>query len=102
MMVTMNWLLIALTALAVARVTRLLTRDRILRAPRDKILAALPDDSLTAYVIVCDWCISMYMGAAAALIGAALNWWPWTWAPILTLAYSHTTGWLASREGDVP
>lgn len=97
----MTPLLIVLTGLAVARVTRLLTRDRILDAPRDRILLRLDARGLLAYLIVCDWCTSIYVGAAAAVTGAALDWWPWTWAPILALAYSQVTGWFASREGDV-
>jgi hypothetical protein len=87
-------------ALATARVTRLITRDRILDAPRRAVLRALPDDHLLAYLVVCDWCVSVYTGTLAAVGGAWAGWWPWTWAPALALAFSYVTGWLASREGE--
>lgn len=99
-METYPLVLMVVMALATARVTRLVTRDRILRAPRRAVLLALPDDSLLAYVVVCDWCISMYVGTLAAVGGAWAGWWDWWFAPILALAYSHVTGWLASKEGD--
>lgn len=93
-------LLIVVMALATARATRLVTRDRILQAPRRAVLRALPDDSLLAYLIVCDWCVSVYTGALAAAGGAWAGWWPWAWTPALMLAFSYVTGYLASREGE--
>jgi hypothetical protein len=99
-METYPLLMVVVMALATARVTRLVTRDRILRAPRRAVLRALPDDHLLAYLVVCDWCVSFYTGALAAVGGAWAGWWPWAWAPALALAFSHVTGWLASREGE--
>ncbi|MFB7936663.1 hypothetical protein [Streptomyces sp. NPDC056049] len=93
-------LIVVVMALATARVTRLVTRDRILQAPRRAVLRALPDDSMLAYLIVCDWCVSMYTGTLAAAGGAWAGWWAWWWVPALALAFSYTTGWLASREGE--
>ncbi|MFD3535229.1 hypothetical protein [Streptomyces sp. NPDC058664] len=93
-------LMVVVMALATARVTRLVTRDRILDAPRRAVLRALPDDNLLAYLVVCDWCVSVYTGAAAAAVGAWAGWWSWAWVPALLLAFSYVTGWLASREGE--
>lgn len=93
-------LMMVVMALATARVTRLVTRDRILQAPRRAILRALPDEHLLAYLIVCDWCMSIYTGTLAAAVGAWAGWWSWAWVPALLLAFSHVTGWLASREGE--
>lgn len=92
---------IVLTVLAIARVTRLVTSDRITEAPRNfllrKLLVRRPE-SLTAYLIVCSWCSSVYVGAAAA--GAWYAWGATMWyqAAVLALAASHVTGVLASRE----
>lgn len=99
-METYPLLMVVVMALATARTTRLVTRDRILQAPRGAVLRALPDESLLAYLIVCDWCVSMYTGALAAVGGAWAGWWAWWVVPALTLAFSYVTGFLASREGE--
>lgn len=92
--------LIVVMALATARATRLVTRDRIFDAPRNAVLRALPDGHLLAYLVICDWCVSVYTGTLAAVGGAWAGWWPWSWAPALMLSFSYVTGWLASREGE--
>lgn len=93
-------LIVVLMALATARVTRLITRDRLFDAPRNAVLRALPDGHLVAYLVTCDWCVSVYTGALAAAGGAWTGWWPWSYAPALALAFSYVTGYLASREGE--
>ena len=93
-------LIVVVMALATARVTRIVTRDRILRAPRNAVLRALPDGHLLAYLVVCDWCVSVYTGALAAVYGAWADWWPWDAALPVALAFSYVTGYLASREGE--
>lgn len=94
----MPTLTLLLTALATARLTRLVTTDRITQTPRHWALSQLPDGHLAAYLLVCDWCASMYIGA-----GAAAAWWMWgdhRWftAAAAALAFSHVTGWLVTRE----
>ncbi len=94
----MTALTLLLAALATARFTRLITTDRITQAPRHWVLRRLPDGHLLAYLLVCDWCASMYVGA-----GAATAWWAWGdqrafTAAVGALAFSHITGWLAARE----
>ena len=97
----MNPLLLAVVAaLATARVTRLITQDRILDAPRNAVLRTLPDGHLLAYLVTCDWCVSIYTGTLTAVGGAWAGWWPWAAAPAVALAFSYVTGWLASREGE--
>lgn len=91
-------LTLLLTALATARLTRLITRDRITRTPRHWALRRLPDGHLLAYLLMCDWCVSVYTGAATAAA-----WWAWGGhhaytAVVAALAFSHITGWLAARE----
>lgn len=99
-METYPLLIVVVMALATARVTRLITRDRLLAAPRRAVLRALPDDHVLAYLVVCDWCVSVYTGTLAAVGGAWAGSWAWWWVPALALAFSYVTGWLASREGE--
>lgn len=95
----MTLLALVLIAGATARVTRLVTTDRVTRAPREALLRALlgrNEKSLVAYLVVCDWCVSVYTGAAVA--GA---WWAWgenLWyqAVCVALTASYVTGILAS------
>lgn len=94
-----------LTLLAVARVTRLITTDVLTEPLRNwtvrRLLKRDPEHML-AYLLVCDWCASVYVGGAAA--GA---WYAWGetmpfMAITLALAASYATGWLASltQAGD--
>lgn len=100
----MDLLTLIILPLAVARLTRLVTTDRIFSAVRSRLearwLMKAGLDSLALYLIGCPWCISMYTGT-----GAAAAWWAWgdaRWftAAVVALAASYVTGWLASREGE--
>jgi hypothetical protein len=91
--------LLLLGALSTARLTRLVTTDRITQAPRNWAIRKLPEHSLIAYLLVCGWCVSMYTGAAVAVLGAAYGMWSWPEAVLAALAFSYTAGWLASWEG---
>ena len=96
-------MIIVLTILAVARVTRFITTDALFDTPRRWAVQKLIDPGRAraardkiAYLIVCDWCSSVYVGAGAA--GAY-----WTWGETmpymvicLALAASYATGLLAS------
>lgn len=99
-------MIIVLTVLAVARVTRLITTDVLFETPRNALLSRLlreRDDgtapalrSKLAYLAVCDWCASVYVGAAAA---GAYGAWGETMHYMmvcLALAASYATGLLAS------
>jgi len=96
-------MIIILTLLAVARTTRLITTDNLFDTPRTWVLQRLINpgrlralrDKL-AYLIVCDWCASVYVGAAAA--GAYAAWgetMPFM-VVILALSGSYAAGFLAS------
>lgn len=102
----MQTLSLLLTLLAVARVTRLVTTDRITVRPRDAFVrwaaarSKAEDGGLLAYMAFCPWCVSVYTGAAG---GAA--WWAWGDSRIFTaavaaLAASHIAGLLAGLESD--
>lgn len=98
----MDFVTLALGALATARLTRLVTTDRITLAPRmwlmNLLIARDKGEGLMMYLITCDWCVSVYMGAGAAV---ALRWGGivalWVCA---ALAFSYVAGFLASKEGE--
>ena len=83
-------------ALAVARVTGLITTDEITRPARDALLRRLDPDRAShqqlAYLTGCPWCMSIWV--AAAIIPAA--WYagdhPALAIPALVLAASYITG----------
>lgn len=99
-----------LMTLAVARVTRLITTDVLFDVPRgwavrlllpngggnDRSVTLGPTRAKLAYLIVCDWCASMYVGAAGA--GAWYMWHGTMPFMVITaaLAASYVTGFLAS------
>lgn len=84
---------------ACARITRLITRDRITQRPRMWLVNRWGIESLPAYLIQCDWCTGLW---TAAVVMPAAWWWghsPWLQLPLLVLAAAHAVGWAASREG---
>lgn len=92
---------IVLTVLAIARVTRLVTSDYLTERPRHYLVRKLlrgKQETMSAYLLLCPWCMSVYVGAAGA--GAWYVWGATMWyqAVVLALAASHVTGVLASRE----
>lgn len=110
----MTLLHLALILLATARLTRLVTTDVLLDWPRHVVLKALigPPNPVgaheqlesasgirgkLAYLIVCDWCSSMYVGAAVA--GAWYVWGDTLWLMMVyaALSASYVTGFLASK-----
>lgn len=104
----MSVVMLVLMLLSVARVTRLITTDTLLEKPRNAVITWLHMGGvqvirtsgprvMLAYLIVCDWCASMYVGAAGA--GA---WWAWGetmpfMVVCLALSASYVTGFLASK-----
>jgi hypothetical protein len=92
--------LLLLAALAAARVTRLITRDRITLTPRLWVINKLGPDTMTAYLITCDWCAGLWTGAVVT--SAAWHWQhsPWLQVPVAALAVAQAVGMIASRESD--
>lgn len=83
----MTWLTLLIYALAVARVTGLITADSITEPVRDKIIGWLDDQPATigsalATLITCPWCAGMWV----SLVAAPLVWFHGDWAPMLVLA----------------
>lgn len=94
-------------ALAAARVTRLITSDKITEGLRGHVIRwadrragvdpteAFAPTPMLAYFVTCPWCVSIYVGAVAAPLA---YWWgesPWLLVPVLALALSGFTGYLA-------
>jgi hypothetical protein len=105
-------LLVALGALATARLTRLATADYLTLPLRRRVLQAVQEGERAedqplprlGYLFTCAWCMSIWIGAAVALPVAfaadGLNDYGLLTWPLLTLAYSQVTGLLAGREVD--
>lgn len=104
-------MIFVLLALAVARVTRFVTSDVLSRPLRQwtvtKLLSRGDGPHRTsgfryelAYLVTCDWCASIYVGAAFA--GAWYAWGETMWltAVCAALAASYVAGYLNTRAGD--
>lgn len=93
---------LAVGALAVHRLTRLVTEDEATRRLRERILRWANGDlyreahPAVAYLLTCPWCVSVYAAAGwAALVAAA----PAVAAPAgAALAWSSAAGLLSSLE----
>lgn len=106
-------IILTVYALAVARVTRLVTSDKITEGIRYRFVASrlrrkygvsptaeqMGSPPMLAYLIMCPWCISIWIGAALAPFVALWGTRPWLWAPAFALAASYVSGFLAQREG---
>jgi fatty acid desaturase len=90
-------LVIAVYALAVTRVTGIITQDTITEPLRDRLIVWLDNRPATlgsslAALITCSWCAGMWV----SLIAAPLVWWhgenPWLLIPALALAFAQIIG----------
>ena len=95
-------LLVFLIWVTTYRVTRLVVRDQIpvIARPRDWIVRTLDRTwaRSIAYLLECEWCMSMWVGAG--VVAASTRYtsvrWPW----LVWLGASAFTGLLAQREPD--
>lgn len=88
----MSTLLVVLLIGATTRLTRLLTTDALLEPGRARIERRVP--AKVAYLIRCDWCMSVWVGFAVF----GLGWYaPDTavWVVSGALTASLVTGWLS-------
>jgi hypothetical protein len=60
--------IIALVALATARLTGLVVEDKITEPVRNWVAGHTGDDSKVAYLLFCPWCASIYAGTALAAL----------------------------------
>lgn len=85
-------------ALAVARLTRLVTVDTFPPAARlrARTLCSPRTPPAVAELLECPWCVSFW---AALTVVALRRWAPTVWAPLgATLAYSEVAGLLAEAR----
>lgn len=103
-------MILVLMALATARLTRFITTDVLFEPIRNPTVRWMTRDrwighenpgvspfwSKVAYLIVCDWCASVYVGAAVS--GAWMAWGETMWfmGLMAALAASYATGFLSS------
>lgn len=87
--------------LAFARLVVLITADMITERPRDAVVTALlaRERKMLAYLLLCPWCVSIWLGIPAAPIIYAYGDSPWLFVPALALALSATAGALARVKG---
>lgn len=58
------WSSLLILSLATYRITRLIVRDEILAAPRDKFFERFPPDrSKLGYLATCEWCMSFWVAS---------------------------------------
>jgi hypothetical protein len=89
--------LLVVYALAVARVTGLVTTDSITEGIRDSLIGWLDDrpHTLGAFItklITCPWCASVWLAAVAAVLVWFWGEHPLLIVPALALAFSQFTG----------
>jgi hypothetical protein len=93
---------------ATARVTRLISADKISKPVRAWVVNRWGASSWLGYLLHCRWCVSMYVAplAAAAVLWLApayrQDWWLPTLlvGALLALSFSHGTALLAGLEDD--
>lgn len=97
----MNWFTLVLTIFSVARVTRMITTDKIFEVPRDWILDRVNPLGMITYMLGCPWCISVYAGSGLAFVMYRYGTEPYVTVPAIALTASYITGWLESlTKGD--
>lgn len=103
-MIHAPWLLVVLTVLAVARLTRLVTADVILQPARAWLVRHRPlhddRDDWLVYLVHCRWCASIWLAFPTA--GAVYAWhayWP-VQVGLIALAASLVTPLLAGLEDE--
>lgn len=77
----LNPVALVILALAVYRITRLITTDHILDVPRNKLFDKFPPErSWLGYLFSCNWCMSIWVSSLITV--------PYTIIPAATLAFS--------------
>lgn len=92
--------IIVLIMLSTARLTRLVTHDKITNGLRTVMVRKLGQEHPLVYLMYCSWCVSIYTGTGVTL--AAWQWSGHTWFNIVVIALSasYVAGFLASHSED--
>lgn len=96
----MTMLILAAWVLAVARLTRLITRDKLTEPIRQAIAERLEDGSQLTYLVHCTWCSSIWIAFASAPAAITLTGVSWWLLPILALAGSQLVGLASLVDSD--
>lgn len=96
----MDALTFAALLISTARLTRLITDDKITEGFRQWVVSRAGDESLISYLVYCSWCVSVYTGAAVSL-----GWWAfgdqvWYQIILIALSCSYAAGFLNSKVDD--
>lgn len=93
--------ILVLGLLSTARLTRVVTTDRIGLPLRSAVVGRLGAEHAISYLVHCRWCSSMWIAVPIALLVSLLllDGWPVLALTLpLALAYSHLTGLLVALE----
>jgi uncharacterized membrane protein len=97
----MSWMTLVLAIGSVARITRMITTDRIFERARDWLLDRINPHGMITYMLSCPWCISIYVGSVGAVVMYRYGGEPCVTVPAIALTASYITGWLESlTKGD--
>lgn len=86
---------------AFGRLVVLLTMDVITEGPRDRLVTELKKQGRNrlAYLMLCPWCLSIWLALPAALLIYAYGTSPWLFVPALWFALSMAAGAAARVKG---
>ena len=82
---------------AAARLTRLITDDRIAAPVRALAIRARGPESELAWLVQCPWCIGLWISAAVTVVAYLSHGAVWFTAPALALTISHLVALAAAR-----
>lgn len=82
---------------AAARLTRLITDDRITAPLRALVIRARGPESELAYLVQCPWCLGLWMSGAVTAAAFLAHGAVWFTAPALALTISYLYGIAANR-----
>jgi hypothetical protein len=103
------WVSLVVYALAVARVTGLITADQVTADVRAWAVKRLMPEAQAlevgwrrevVYLLTCAWCVSIYVGAAAALVWYTVGNQPVLIVCAVALAFSQVAGMLSGVGRD--
>jgi hypothetical protein len=97
------WFTAIIYTLAVARVTGFLTSDKLIEKQRTALIrrwcGSDPEEdckSVWPYLLVCQWCMSIWVAPLAAVLWYYCPTSPLTLIPAMWLAFSQVTGMISS------
>lgn len=84
--------------LVAARLTRLVTTDKLTESVRAAVVDRFGASSMTTFLVHCPWCAGWWVSAALSGPAAMVAGLPWWWAPALAFAASQVVGMMARGD----